>query len=142
MNFESPCQDASLVSITAVEQDAPVPASDFYSSTDMIFTYSDFLVSPSYCNLTVKCKRVTPESDAMPCQDLNAIGQIVWNFSPADYTGRIVAPGSYTFEFEVTASEGNADLTESFSVQITLVDPCIGAVVNAPATTTTTYTIT
>jgi len=60
VSFESPCQDKDLVTITATTQSATVPASDSYTSTDMTFTYNAFQVVPSYCDLTVTCRSVSP----------------------------------------------------------------------------------
>ena len=108
----------------------------------MIFTYNSFLVEPSYCDLTVKCRAVSPVNANVPCQNLDNNGQLSWNFTPEDYTNRRVAPGSYTFTYDVTTSEGDADLTESFDVVVTLIDPCANLIVTIPDSQTVEYTIT
>jgi hypothetical protein len=46
------------------------------------------------------------------------------------------------FTFDVTASEGNTDLTESFDVTVTLVDPCVDPTYTVPDSATLAYTIT
>ena len=51
-------------------------------------------------------------------------------------------PGSYTVTYDVTASDGDADLTESFDVVITLVDPCANLAITVPDSQTVEYTIT
>ena len=51
LNFESPCDDKDLVTITKTTQSSL--GSDDYSSNDLVFTYTPFLVEPSYCLLTV-----------------------------------------------------------------------------------------
>ena len=78
----------------------------------------------------------------MPCIELSPSGQATWNFTPADYTEKRVAPGSYTITYDVSADEGNADLTESFDVVVTLEDPCINPTVTLPNSQTVEYTIT
>ena len=132
LNFENPCEDKELVTITATTQTGVIPVSDSYTSTDMIFTYNAYTVSPSYCNLTIKCKTVSPVNVNLLCQELDINGKLIWNFTPEDYTGRTVAPGPYVFTFDVTTSEGDADLTESFDVTVTLVDPCENPTVTVP----------
>jgi len=142
VSFESPCQDKDLVTITATTQSATVPASDSYTSTDMTFTYNAFQVVPSYCDLTVTCRSVSPSNANVPCQNLDSNGQATWNFTPQEYIDRRVPPGTYTVTFDVTASNGDADLTESFDVVITLVDPCVNLVPTLPNAQTVEYTIT
>ena len=46
------------------------------------------------------------------------------------------------FTFDVTTSEGDADLTKSFDVTVTLVDPCVDSTVTVPVSATLPYTIT
>ena len=82
LTFESPCQDASLVTMTAIAQSAPVPAADSYTGTDMIFTYSAFQVQPDFCALTVSCKSVVPANGGLSCKELQPNGQVIWNVTP------------------------------------------------------------
>jgi hypothetical protein len=79
-----------------------------------VFSYTEFEVAPSYCTLTVSCNNVAPENVNLPCQELDTDGEVTWNFPSSDYTGRLIAPGSYVFTYDVTASDGDADLTEQF----------------------------
>ena len=120
------------MTITATTQPSVVPASDSYTGTDMTFTHNQFVVTPSYCELSIKCRSVTPVNGDLSCQELNSNNGLVFNFTPEDYTERRVAPGSYTFTFDVSADEGNADLTESFDVVVILEDPCINPTVTLP----------
>jgi hypothetical protein len=46
------------------------------------------------------------------------------------------------FTFDVSTSEGDADLTESFDVTVTLVDPCVNPTVTLPESQTVEYTLT
>ena len=130
------------MTITKTAHAGTIPASDSYTSNDMVFTYNAFLVEPSYCDLTIQCRLVAPANVNVPCQELDSNGQLIWNFTPQDYTDREVAPGSYTFTYDVTTSEGDADLTESFDVAVPLEDPCASVVVTVPDSQTVEYTIT
>ena len=132
LNFESPCEDKDLVTITAMPQTGVIPSSDLYTGIDMIFTYNAYTVSPSYCNLTIKCKTVSPVNVNLPCQEIVTNGKLIWNFTPEDYTQKRVAPGLYVFTFDVTTSEGDTDLTQSFDVTVTLVDPCVSPTFTVP----------
>ena len=46
------------------------------------------------------------------------------------------------FTYDVTVSEGDADLTQSFDVTITIIDPCANPSVTLPNSQYVTYTIT
>ena len=77
----------------------------------MVFTYSPFIVEPAYCSLTIKCSSGSQQDGNLPCPQLDSKGQAVWNVGPDDYEQKRVAPGSYTFTYDVTTSEGDPDLT-------------------------------
>jgi hypothetical protein len=83
--------------------------------------------------LTVTCKSVAPADGDLSCQEVKPNGQIVWNFTPEDYTDRVVAPGTYVFTYEVTAAGGDEDLTVTFDVTITLIDPCVNPSFTVPS---------
>ena len=57
----SPCEDSTYTTITAVDQTQP--ASDTYSGTNVVFTYTDYTVEPSFCTLYVTCEGVTNPSN-------------------------------------------------------------------------------
>jgi hypothetical protein len=140
LNFESPCSYKDLVTINPAVQ--PVLSPDSYSAIDIVFTYAKFTVEPSYCDLTVKCASVSPSNVNLPCKELEPNGKLTWNFKPEDYSDRKIAPGSYVYTFDVTASEGDADLTEQFTVTVTLEDPCKNPIVVVPESAALVYTLT
>ena len=47
----------------------------------------------------------------MPCQEL-VDGKLTWNFTPADYTDKKIAPGNYVYTFDVSTDDNQAELTE------------------------------
>ena len=58
----SPCEDSTYTTITEVDQTQP--ATDTYSGTEVVFTYSDYTVEPSFCTLYVTCENViNPSND-------------------------------------------------------------------------------
>ena len=73
---------------------------------------------------------------------------LTWNFTPENYHVDNLSPGNYVYTFDV--STGTTDvstgsttaLTKSFTVTVTLIDPCITPTVTQPTTGPQTYTIT
>ena len=61
----------------------------------------------------------------LPCQELSSLGLLIWNFDLTDYTSERIPPNVYTFNFDVSTSAGREpSVTEEFSVQLVLPDPC------------------
>jgi hypothetical protein len=73
-----------------------------------------------------------PENAFVPCQDLDSNDKLTFNFPSDRYTQQQVPPGPYTLTFEVSSDPGNADLTETFDVVVTLEDPCASPTVVLP----------
>ena len=117
---------------------------DDYSGTNKVFDYgaNPYTVTPSVCNLSVKCLSVTPSNQNLPCQELDVNNQLTWNFPTSLYTDKVngIAPGTYTFVYEVSTC-GN--VKENLSVQVILSDPCLSATIDTkPTTSEIVYTIT
>lgn len=60
LSFVNPCTDETLTTITTKAQTDP--ADNLYTGTDVIFTHTNFEVSPSFCPLTITCKSVVEDS--------------------------------------------------------------------------------
>ena len=73
---------------------------------------------PSYCDLTVKCRTVTPVNANVPCQELDASGETTWTIDGEDYNNGL-KPGTYIYTYNVQV----ADVVEPFTVTIVLSDP-------------------
>ena len=70
LEFETPCNDPNLTTITATPQTDP--PSDNYSGANLIFQYNPFTVSPVECSLDVMCLNVDPNIGVnLPCQELD-----------------------------------------------------------------------
>ena len=69
-----------------------------YDGMTITFTYTPYTVTPSWCDVTVKC--VSVSSNLLACQDLDENGQVNWTFDGDDYTNGIT-PGTYTYTFNV-----------------------------------------
>ena len=80
-------------------------------------------MSPSYCNLQISCLGVEPANQFVPCQEI-VDDKLTFNFPSSRYTNSEVPPGDYTFTFQVSTDPTNPDLTEEFTVTVTLEDPC------------------
>lgn len=117
------------------------PAANSYDGVPFSFTYNAFTADPSYCDLQVTCKSVSnvAGSIGLPCQEL-VNGRLTWTISGLDYE-RGLLPGTYTYTFEVTTAPGVAALTKTFTVDVTLVDPCLTATINKPTPENQTYVL-
>ena len=119
--FLNPCIDTSFVQLTATEQANQLE--DEYSSSTVTFTYNPFQVSPDICPVTVTCVDVTGPTTALACQELSESNQLTWVFTPTDYSVNGLQPGGYTYTFDVSTGDAPG-LTQQFTVELTLVDPC------------------
>jgi len=62
---------------------------------------------------------------------------VSWSFTGEDYNQGLV-PGSYVYTFSVTAGTK----TETFTVEIVLIDPCANPTIIKPSDSTQVYVIT
>ena len=124
--IKNPCFVASK--LTWTEPTQTDPPSDVYTGTDVVFTYDPYTVLPAFCEITVSCSGTvsgpTLATTTLPCDDLDSNDQLINNFDDSDYNGGL-APGTYTYTFEVTTNEGQADVTKTFTVDFVLEDPCV-----------------
>ena len=97
--------------MTLSSTDQTNPRSDAYTSEEITFTYEPFTVVPSFCAMTIQCNNIAPVNENMPCQEL-VDGKLTWNFTPADYTDKKIAPGNYVYTFDVSTDDNQAELTE------------------------------
>ena len=78
----------------------------------------------------------------MACRELTE-NKITWNFPSTDFTDKIVAPGTYTYTYEVcTGTCTNPLLKQTFQVTVVIEDPCVNPTFTVPSTSIQTYTIT
>ena len=116
----------------------------------MNFTYNPFgITAPSICLdgiPAVSCVSVNPDiGGKLACQELDPIsGGLTWNFTEQDYTSGEIPPGDYVFTYAVTTADtsGIAEVTENFTVTVTLVDPCLNVMVSVPDLSMVEFTIT
>ena len=102
---------------------------DNYSGNDKIFTYAEFEVIPEFCPLSVTCSSITGASSALKCVDYEVDGsnQVTINLDSDAYNEGEIAPGKYTFTYDVTTGADATDhpnLTKQFEFELTLTDPC------------------
>ena len=66
-----------------------------------------------------------------------------WNFAESLYTDRDngVAPGTYKYTFDVKTGDNSA-ITKQFTIDVTLLDPCLDLTMTQPTNGKYTYTIT
>ena len=138
VNFKSPCDNADLVNLT-VNKNQVNPSQDDYSGSTLFFTYRDHNVSPSYCQAEVKCRNVSPivAGIKLQCQELSNgdNGEITWTFDETDYNFNS-PPGTYTYTFDVTVGQ----VTDTFTFDLVLTDPCNADVVQTTKPNIQTYT--
>ena len=134
----------SADTISLVDPGQADPAPNNYDGTDIVFTLDPFTVSPAPCAslfpITYSCAGVTTPAGAtasVDCQELDGSNQLTWSFGETEYTTGY-APGTYTFTYNVEAG----DAAETFTVDLTLVDPCDPPTTTQPDADTFSYTIT
>ena len=133
------CQDPDITTLIPSTQ-SPLAFSDSYSDSAS-FTYEPYTTTPSICETTVevKCKTISGPT-TLSCDDYEFAGDntVQLKFTQADYTGKVVAPGDYTFEYEVSTGAAGEDppentvsadgddppITDVFSFVLTLEDIC------------------
>jgi hypothetical protein len=123
LSFLDACEDPSLTSLTAVEQ-VSQPDPNSYDGQTLTFTFTPFTVQPAWCDLSISCTGVSgPSPDYLQCVELDESGQVNWTFDGEDYKNGL-KPGTYTYTYEVNMASGH---TETFTVDVTLEDPCVDA---------------
>ena len=116
----------------------------------MNFTYNPFgITAPGICLdgiPAVSCASVTPDiGGKLACQELDPVsGELTWNFTEQDYTSGDIPPGDYVFTYAVTTADtsGIPEVTEEFTVTVTLIDPCLNAMITVPDLSMVEFTIT
>ena len=86
------------------------------------------------------CNSVSPANDNLPCQNPDSNSEVKWTFTSEDYTEKKISPGTYSFKFDVSVN--NDVVTQSFTVDVVLTDPCSPPTVTEPNSDSLVYTIT
>lgn len=114
---------------------------DDYSGMTKRFSYTPFTATPGYCGLRVSCINVSP-ANTLPCQELQAPNgsyqDATWTFTRDDYINKRVAPGDYTFTYEVCDELDDLNCL-TFDVVVKVVDPCNSPEVQTPNKTNIEY---
>jgi hypothetical protein len=72
LTFEDACLHDSLITLTPVAQTDQLVGN--YNGQPIRFTYSPFVVTPTWCDVTVTCETVFGPSEYLSCKDLDANG--------------------------------------------------------------------
>ena len=56
LSFQNPCSQTNVVTIPAQSQNPPTFATDSYTGTESVFTYTPYVAVPALCELEVSCK--------------------------------------------------------------------------------------
>lgn len=128
----NPCLSSTYATLTGTENQGSF--TDTYSGTAQTFTHSDFTVAPGICPLTITCDSISgPSSGVLLCENYELVEQLDGSlttslvFTETDFSDNGLAPGTYTFTYDVTTGSSDAPLTKQFFFTVTLVDPCLSA---------------
>ena len=137
-SFLDPCADATIVTLTDPGQTSP--ATFNYDGSTKGFTYNEFTVFPAWCEATIVCVDVVGPTPYLTCadHDISTLAPSTdWTFDRVYYAFGLL-PGTYTYNYDVVVG----DVTETFTVDLVLIDPCLTATITVPAETTERYYIT
>jgi hypothetical protein len=109
--------------------------------------WSPYTTTPSYCDIGVSCKSVTPVIAALPCQELDNDDPnkqtLDWTVGEDEWKNGLVPPGTYTYCYDVTVNGASpTSPADEFCIEVTFEDPCDPPTITEPASGTITYTIT
>ena len=121
LSFQNPCSQTDVVTIPAQSQSAPTFATDSYTGTESVFTYTPYAAVPALCELEVSCKETSPVNARFPCTEITN-GVVSRTFTSDDYENGL-EPGTYTTTYEVCVKDAPT-VCETFTTTHTLVDPC------------------
>ena len=127
------CENPNIASITTETQTASV--TDNFSGTPKTWTYVPYTIAPAICTskLSVICVEITgPNTDAgaahpLECSDYEIGGSngndLSFTFSQSQYDTQL-APGTYTFTYNVTTDINVPELTKTLTFDLILTDIC------------------
>ena len=126
------CENPVVASITPTSQTASV--TDDYSGTAKTWTYNPFTIFPGLCasKITVSCTSIDgpnlPNGSTHPLQctdyEVASDNTVSLTFTSAQYENLVVAPGTYTFNYQVTTDSSVPELTKPLSFDLILTDVC------------------
>jgi hypothetical protein len=117
--------DKVLTKITKVTQNDP--ATNSYDGKNVVFTYTPFTISPSFCAMSVACddtKTTAPTgSDTMLCTELAAdstgLKKATYTFGEDEYKTLKNGPGIHTITYNVKSVGSTApELTVPFTMKL------------------------